>query len=213
MGSRQLYETDWLQMYTQPVGFANSFSINLARNYLKRLERSFRKIDRFPERQQALYLWASSSLSLMDSFTLAGSTGFLTVQLEELYGFPHQTSPFGGYDARCRLRLRSHGFAIDSELRLSTGEVFRFYQQLRAAHAQLAGMARFASTEADLAFVVVYLPAGQVSLTGEYREHTPEANRLTFEIAADQSYLHRAVADLGQWAAQYGDNEGKQSLA
>lgn len=74
-------------------------------------------------------------------------------------------------------------------------------------------MARFASTESDLSFAVVYLPTGQVYLTGEYCEYIPEANWLTFEIATDQSYLHRAVADLAQWAAQYGDNNGKQPPA
>jgi len=146
----------------------------------------------------------------MDSFTLAGTTGSLTVQLEEVFGFPHQTSSFGGYDTRSRLRLRSHGFSVDSVLWLSTGEVFTFYQQLRAAHAQLAGIARFASSEENLCFAVAYLPLGQVALTGEYREHTPEANRLTFEIASDQSYLHRAVAELTQWAEQYGGMHGKR---
>ena len=148
----------------------------------------------------------------MDSFTLAGSTGSLTVQLEELYRYPHQTSPFGGYDTRSRLVLRSHGFVVNSVLWLSTGEVYAFYQQLRAAHVQLAGVARFASSEGNLCFAVTYLPAGHVSLTGEYYEHTPEANRLAFEIATDQSYLHQAVSELAQWAAQYGDENGKQPL-
>lgn len=149
----------------------------------------------------------------MDSFTLAGSTGSLTMQLEEVYRYPHQTGPFGGYDTRSRLRLRSHGFSVDSVLWLSTGEVFTFYQQLRAAHAQLAGVAHFASSEGNLSFAVAYLPTGQVALTGEYHEHTPEANRLIFEIASDQSYLHRAIAELAQWTEQYGDQEGKQPPA
>ena len=149
----------------------------------------------------------------MDSFTLAGSTGSLTLQIEEVYGFPHQTSSFGGYDTRSRLRLRSHGFSIDSVLWLSTGEVFTFYQQLRVAHAQLAGLARFASSEDNLSFAVEYLPLGQVALTGEYREHTPEANRLAFEIASDQSYLHGAMAELAQWAEQYGGMQGKRPPA
>jgi hypothetical protein len=149
----------------------------------------------------------------MDSFTLAGSTGSLILQLEEVYGFPHQTSHFGGYDTRSRLRLHSHGFSVDSVLWLSTGEVFTFYQQLRTAHAQLVGVARFASSEDNLSFAVAYLPSGLVALTGEYREHTPEANRLAFEIASDQSYLHRAVAELAQWAEYYGGMDGKRPPA
>ncbi len=149
----------------------------------------------------------------MDSFTLAGSTGSLTVQIEEVYGFPDQTSPFGGYDTRSQLRLRSHGFSVDSVLWLSTGEVFTFYQQLRAAQAQLAGVARFASSEDNLSFALAYLPLGQVALTGEYREHTPEANRLTFEIASDQSYLHRSLSELAAWVSHYGDEAGTRRQA
>jgi hypothetical protein len=146
----------------------------------------------------------------MHSFTLAGSTGFLTIELVELYGCPHQTSYFGGYDTRSRLRLRSHGFSVESLLWLSTGEVFTFYQQLRAAHAQLAGVARFASSEGNLTFALTYLVNGQVRLAGEYGEFKEEANQLRFEIASDQSYLHQALAELAQWVEHYGDDAGTQ---
>ena len=144
----------------------------------------------------------------MDSFTLAGSTGSLSLQVEEVYGFPDQTSSFGGYDTRSRLRLRSHGFAVDSLVWLSTGEVYAFYQQLRAAQAQLVGVARFASSEGNLCFALTYLVNGQVSLAGEYWESTEEVNRLRFEIASDQSYLHRALTELSAWVEHYGDNAG-----
>ena len=149
----------------------------------------------------------------MDSFTLAGSTGSLTLQVEEVYGFPHQTSPFGGYDTRSRLQLRSHGFSVESVVWLSTGEVFSFYQQLRAAHAQLAGVARFASSEKNLCFTLTYLVNGQVCLAGEYQESTEEVNRLRFEIASDQSYLHCALAELAAWAQHYGDEAGTRRQA
>lgn len=144
----------------------------------------------------------------MDSFTLAGSTGSLALQIEEVYGFPDQTSSFGGYDTRSCLRLRSHGFSVDSLVWLSTGEVFAFYQELQAAHAQLAGTARFSSSEENLSFALTYQVNGQVSLTGEYWESTEEANRLRFEIASDQSYLHRTLAELAAWVDRYGDHAG-----
>lgn len=121
----------------------------------------------------------------MHSFTLAGSTGSLTVAVVEVYGYPHQTSPLGGYDTRSRLRLRSHGFSVDAAVWLSTGEVHAFYQHLRRAHAQLTGLARFASSEENLCFTLTYEANGQVRLAGEYWEFKEEFNRLQFEIASD----------------------------
>jgi hypothetical protein len=76
---------------------------------------------------------------------------------------------------------------------LSTGEGFAFYQQLRAAHAQLAGVARFASREGHLTFALTYLVNGPVRLAGEYGEFKAETKQLRFEIASDQSYLHPAL--------------------
>jgi hypothetical protein len=149
----------------------------------------------------------------MHSFTLAGSTGSLTVELEEVYGFPHQTSHFGGYDTRSRLRLRSHGFAVDAVVWLSTGEVHAFYQQLRTAHAQLKGLARFASSEENLCFTLTYEANGHVRLTGEYWEFKEESNRLQFEIASDQSFLHRALTELAQWVEHYGGDDGQRHQA
>jgi hypothetical protein len=146
----------------------------------------------------------------MDSFTLAGSTGFLTVETVEVYGFPHQTSPFGGYDSRSRLRLRSHGFSVDAVVWLSTGEVHAFYAQLRTAHAQLTGSARFASSEENLCFALTFEANGHVRLAGEYREVKDESNRLQFEIASDQSYLHHTLAELAQRVEHYGDDAGKR---
>jgi hypothetical protein len=144
----------------------------------------------------------------MHSFTLAGSTGALTVEPVEVYGFPHQTSHFGGYDTRSRLLIRSHGFSVDSVVWLSTGEVFAFYQQLQTAHTHLAGTARFCSSEENLSFALTYQANGQVRVSGQYWESTEEANRLRFEIASDQSYLHRTLAELAAWVAHYGDHTG-----
>ena len=55
---------------------------------------------------------------------------------------------------------------------------------------------------------LTYQVNGQVSLTGEYWESTEEANRLRFEIASDQSYLHRTLAELAAWVDRYGDHAG-----
>jgi hypothetical protein len=52
-----------------------------------------------------------------------------------------------------------------------------------------------------------------VRLAGEYWEFKEESNRLQSEIASDQSYLHRALAELAHWVEHYGDAAGMRHRA
>lgn len=145
----------------------------------------------------------------MDSFSIRGFGGFLEIEIEEVFGFPNETSHYGGYETKSKIKVESNGFSVDSELWLSTGEVFSLYASLKAAHEKLAGSAKFDSSEGNLSFTVNYELAGRVSIQGEFRDNNLEANLLKFEIPSDQSYLNRSLVELTQFVRKYGNNSGK----
>ncbi|WP_223696508.1 hypothetical protein [Hymenobacter psoromatis] len=148
----------------------------------------------------------------MDSFSVRGFNGFLEVEIDKIFGFPDQTSHFGGYDTESRVKVESNGFSVDSKLWLSTGEVFDLYNSLREAHEKLNGSAKFESSERNLSFAINYELLGRVSIQGEFRDNKLEDNFLRFEISSDQSYLNRTLVELTQFVRKYGDNSGKKSI-
>ncbi|WP_223654578.1 hypothetical protein, partial [Hymenobacter psoromatis] len=135
----------------------------------------------------------------MDSFSVRGFNGFLEVEIDKIFGFPDQTSHFGGYDTESRVKVESNGFSVDSKLWLSTGEVFDLYNSLREAHEKLNGSAKFESSERNLSFAINYELLGRVSIQGEFRDNKLEDNFLRFEISSDQSYLNRTLVELTQF--------------
>lgn len=50
-------------------------------------------------------------------FSIEGPNGSIKIELEEVFGYPNQTSHFGGYDTKSRLYLTSRGFAHNKALR------------------------------------------------------------------------------------------------
>jgi len=148
----------------------------------------------------------------MDSFSIRGFSGFLEIEIQEVFGFPEETSHFGGYDTKSKLKVESNGFSVDSELWLSTGEVFDLYTTLRAAHEKVNGSAKFDSSEGNLSFAINYELSGHVSIQGEFKDNNQEANLLKFEISSDQSYLNRTLVELTQFVRKYGDNSGKSFI-
>ena len=148
----------------------------------------------------------------MDSFSVRGFNGFLEVEIDKIFGFPDQTSRFGGYDTESRVKVESNGFSVDNKLWLSTGEVFDLYNSLREAHEKLNGSAKFESTERNLSFTISYEPLGHVSIKGEFYDNNQKANFLKFEISSDQSYLNSSLVELTQFVRKYGDNSGKSFI-
>jgi hypothetical protein len=148
----------------------------------------------------------------MDSFSIRGFSGFLQLEIEEVFGFPDETSHFGGYDTKTKLQIESNGFCVNSELWLSTGEVFNLYKSLKTSHERLKGFAKFDSSEGNLSFTISYEPLGHVSIKGEFNDNNQEANLLKFEISSDQSYLNRTLVELTQFVRKYGDNSGKSFI-
>ena len=146
----------------------------------------------------------------MASFSIKGSSGFIKINIEELYGFPDETSPFGGYGTKSRIKLESNSYSVNSIVWLSTGSLYNLYKELEPAQRQLKGTASFTSDENDLWFVVEYDELGCVSINGEYKQNYQERNILKFEIFSDQSYIERSLTKLKRIVEKYGDNAGKR---
>ena len=69
----------------------------------------------------------------MDEFTLQGYSDYLKISLEEVFGFPNDTSPFGGYDTRSIIDINSNDFKVKTTFCITTGEIFEFCEALSNA--------------------------------------------------------------------------------
>lgn len=144
----------------------------------------------------------------MDEFTISTSEDRVRISLEEVYGFPDRTSHFGGYDVRGVVAIHCGIYHIRGPLWFSTGEVWQFYTQVQRAYDELAGEARFCSSERNMDFTLRFTTHGHWTLEGVYQEHLDIATRLLFEMESDQSYLVETLTQLRHLVAVYGDNRG-----
>lgn len=143
------------------------------------------------------------------NLSIEGSTGFIRIGIEEVFGFPNQTSHFGGYDTKSTITLKSNSFSVYSDLWVSTGKFYNLYQDLKVAHSELRGDVKFISIEHNLSFIISYNNLGHIIIKGEFADNHPENNLLTFEIVSDQSYMNKTLTELKQIVRKYGDNSGK----
>jgi hypothetical protein len=146
-------------------------------------------------------------------FTIRSDSDWLSIRLEEVFGFPDKTSFRGGYDARGILDLRRGIFSVRVEpFWLSTGEIWQFAEEPRQAYRDLAGQARFRSSEDQLALTLAFPPNpwGHWALEGTCWPEPDSITKLVFEMSADQSYLAETLAELDAIVAEYGDNRGRR---
>lgn len=144
----------------------------------------------------------------MEEFELKGGGDFLKISFEEVYGFPNTTSPFGGYDTKSLLEIRSDGFQVQSTLWVSTGDIFEFYEQLSKCNEVLKGSAYFLSYEENLKFEVRYDINGGVLISGTFSKQSEIANELIFEIISDQTFIQSSLRQLKVICDKYGDMKG-----
>lgn len=145
----------------------------------------------------------------MDGFEIRVGEDFIHLWLEEVYDFPNRTSHFGGYDTRGKVDIQCGSYRACGALWFSTGEVWRFASVLRQAYDELAGEARFRSSEGNLEFTVRLPGRGHWTLEGTYQEYHHRGTQLLFEMAGDQTYLVQPLAQLDEFVAKYGDNRGQ----
>lgn len=144
----------------------------------------------------------------MNEFTVTGKQGFIRIQLIKTFGFPQNTSHFGGYDSQGITEIKSGNYYVLGELWFSTGEVFEFYEQLERCYCELKGEATFLNSESNLKMDIKFNKAGQINIQGYFKELAHQNNELQFEIESDQSFIGSTLQELKKFVEQYGDMKG-----
>jgi hypothetical protein len=142
----------------------------------------------------------------MDEFELKGNGEFLKITIQKVFGFPESTSHSGGYDTKSTIEINSGAFQAKSELWVSTGEIFEFYNALNKANELIQGIVYFVHLEDYLKFTIEYNVNGQVKIKGTFDDF--ESNSLTFEFVSDQSYIQSTLQQLRSITGIYGGMKG-----
>lgn len=143
----------------------------------------------------------------MDSFTIKGNGGFITVTLDEVFGFPDDTSDFGGYESSAIVEISSGCFYCKADFYISTGDLFNFYQELKSCNQKLTGIAKLISYEVNLELTVEYGIGGHVNIKGFFSEPL-SYNEMQFEVTTDQTFIASTINELEAIADKYGDMKG-----
>lgn len=147
----------------------------------------------------------------MNLFCLKGYNGDkISLELNEVIGFPDKTSIEGGYDIICSLIIDSGCYHIEHDrLYSATGALYRFSKELDTCYTDLFGSAEYHLLyENDLNIKVEMTSGGHAIVTGTFQERPDKNNILQFEFGTDQTCLLSVVQDIESLKAQYGDMEG-----
>ena len=147
----------------------------------------------------------------MNEFVLRSNQEFIRIELIEVFGFPKDTSHYGGYDANGIVEIKSGNYYVEGEMWFATGEVFDFYNQLKRCYSELKGEAIFWSSEANLKIGIKFNSLGKIIIQGYFKEQLGKGNELQFEIESDQSLIPSTLEELKKFVSYYGDNKGVQN--
>lgn len=145
-------------------------------------------------------------------FTIYAKQGFVRIALTTVFGYPEQTSAFGGYDTQSTLEIKSGGFSVLTELYVSTGDIYNFFEQLKNCYETLNGTARLDSYEMNLRVAVEFDSLGHANISGEFVERLEPPNTLKFNLTTDQTYLKNTVTELERIYKYYGNNKGVKGI-
>lgn len=132
----------------------------------------------------------------------------IKLEIAEVFGFPNETSFWGGYDVRCNLEIKVGVYTVRTEHYSSTGALYDFYIALQNYYNMLNGKAIYdAMAEHDLTIEVLF-NRSQVEVKGQYRYDATKMTSLAFEFVSDQSYFNEVLHDLKKIVLEFGDNKG-----
>lgn len=141
----------------------------------------------------------------MKLFCLNGYNGEkISLELNEVIGFPDSASMEGGYDIICTLIIDSGCFHVKyDQLYSATGALYRFGKELDICYTKLSGVAEYGLLyENDLKFKVEMTNGGHASVSGTFQERPDKLNILQFEFDTDQSCLLSVIQDIEKLKAQ-----------
>ncbi|TCZ79319.1 hypothetical protein E0485_05495 [Paenibacillus albiflavus] len=145
----------------------------------------------------------------MDYFLIKGEEKEqIKVSLNEVYGFPDTTSPFGGYDVRWIVEITSGNYYTTGELWYTTGEISLFYEGLLKAYKNCSGILQYITYETNLEISLEFIKLGKLEVKGRYKERFDKDNELIFCFETNQSYLIETIEQLQQIHNKYGGMRG-----
>jgi len=150
-----------------------------------------------------------SELSLPTvAFCLKGYGDYIQLTIDEVFGYPNETSFGGGYGAKGNIQISVGGYKVDSQYYFTTGELFRFRQSLMNGYDNLSGIATLDNTEGDFELSVSFNKSGKVQIFGCFQERLGINNKLIFEIESDQTYVLPVIQQLNLVQKIFGDMKG-----
>lgn len=144
----------------------------------------------------------------MNQFVLKGKQGYIRLKLNKAYGFPHNTCQDGGFDSEGVIEIKSGNYFVEGNLWFSTGDVYKFYQEIKQCYLKQTGIAAFWNYELSLKVEVRFCPLGRITIQGFYKEKEYQENELLFEMESDVITLSSTLEELRKFVAQYGDLKG-----
>ncbi len=135
----------------------------------------------------------------------------IKLRIEEVFGFPDETSINGGYDANCKLNINIGYISVsETAYPASTGTFYEFYKALKTCHEELYGTAKYEVPYIDGSELTLEIEYGDNSVTvrGKYRGPIPETTEFSFEFTTDQSYINSVLIDLKKIVNTFGTNKG-----
>ena len=144
----------------------------------------------------------------MLAFRINGLDGAIELFIDEVFGFPNETSYGGGYGAKGRISITAGGYSVKSQHYFTTGELYEFSKVLTECQKEIFGKAELRNVEGELGLVFAYNRLGQVNVSGAFQERLDVNTKLTFEFRTDQTRTQETLLDLNRVAAVFGDSEG-----
>lgn len=144
----------------------------------------------------------------MDEFIVGGKTGFVRISVSEVYDYPDRLSPFGGYDVKGYIEIKSGNYHVLGGLWFTTAEVYEFFEALQRNMDTLSGEALFETYESNLELSVIFKSLGHIRIKGRYIEVSSTENELIFGFDSDQSYMFSTLTELRRFVEKYGNKQG-----
>jgi hypothetical protein len=136
---------------------------------------------------------------------------FIELSLDEVFGFPHEICYPGGYSAWGEIDIRVEGYSVSSRIEISTGELYRFWVELKQCYDTLTGVAVLYNTYCNLELKCQFGTKGGVSVTGKFQADQFFNNVLEFEFDVDQTYIKETLTHLKRVFNMFGDEKGVQN--
>lgn len=147
----------------------------------------------------------------MEIFCLNGyDNEKISLELNEVLGFPDATSYEGGYDIICTLQIDVGCYHVRCESYYSaTGALYNFSSKLKECYQKLEGVAEYCLLlENDLVFTVCMKSSGHAVVTGTFQERPDKDSVLSFEMETDQSCFLPVIQGITDLIKIYGGMQG-----